>query len=386
MKDALAYFHELRIVFVETGVRPDGFALPRQHALVHYVDCIHLFGSPNGLCSSITESKHIVAVKEPWRRSNRNEPLEQIIKTNARLSKLGAARVVFGQSGLLQGDVLTAALQHIGADVEDSQQAKDATYLALRDSMDADGPRCSPSVWLGHRAGEYAVYGRFISDVCSLDSVCPVHDMAVKVGEPELHTLISRFLHEETYPDVPLDVHVPLDEYPYVSARTRVSRYLSCSATFYAPSELSGPYGMHREIIRCNPSWFGKFARFDTILVHVDPHALGVRSMRVARVRAFISFTYDDVLYSCALVEWFTFDDIVPDPITGMWVISPTVVDNVRATGIVNVTSIIRACHLMPVFGATYIPVDFTFSDTLDAFNTYYLNSYVDYHSHETLL
>lgn len=166
MQDALAYFHELHTVFVETGVRPDGFALPRQHALVHYVDCIHLFGSPNGLCSSITESKHITAVKEPWRRSNRNEPLEQIIKTNARLSKLGAARVVFGQAGLLQGDVLTAAMQQIGVDIVDSQQGKDATYLALRDTMDVDGPRCGPSVWLGNRAGKYTSQGLFFSDVC----------------------------------------------------------------------------------------------------------------------------------------------------------------------------------------------------------------------------
>jgi hypothetical protein len=48
------------------GVRPDGFALPRQHALVHYLMLIRLFGLPNGLCSSITESKHIKAVKQPW--------------------------------------------------------------------------------------------------------------------------------------------------------------------------------------------------------------------------------------------------------------------------------------------------------------------------------
>ena len=52
---ALASFHELRDIFVETGVRPNGFNLPRQHALVHYVEAIRKFGSPNGLCSSITE-------------------------------------------------------------------------------------------------------------------------------------------------------------------------------------------------------------------------------------------------------------------------------------------------------------------------------------------
>ena len=84
MDEALALFHELRNVFVETGVRPTGFGLPRQHALLHYVLAIRLFGSPNGLCSSITESKHIEAVKETWRRSNRNAPIKQMVRTLVR--------------------------------------------------------------------------------------------------------------------------------------------------------------------------------------------------------------------------------------------------------------------------------------------------------------
>ena len=39
MEAALESFHELREVFIETGVR-NNFALPRQHALVHYVQSI----------------------------------------------------------------------------------------------------------------------------------------------------------------------------------------------------------------------------------------------------------------------------------------------------------------------------------------------------------
>ena len=57
MEETLSRFHQLRAIFEAAGVRPDGFSLPRQHALVHYVRSIQLFGSPNGLCSSITESK-----------------------------------------------------------------------------------------------------------------------------------------------------------------------------------------------------------------------------------------------------------------------------------------------------------------------------------------
>lgn len=62
-------FHTLQNIFIEAGVRAS-ISLPRQHALDHYYYVIHLFGSPNGLCSSITESKHIKSVKEPWHRSS----------------------------------------------------------------------------------------------------------------------------------------------------------------------------------------------------------------------------------------------------------------------------------------------------------------------------
>ena len=103
LKDALDRFHHFRTIFQDSGVRPQGFSLPRQHALVHYFSHIRLFGAPNGLCSSITESKHIKAVKEPWRRSNHFEAIMQMMVTNERLDKLWAMRVDFTKRGMLEG-------------------------------------------------------------------------------------------------------------------------------------------------------------------------------------------------------------------------------------------------------------------------------------------
>ncbi|KIK75247.1 hypothetical protein PAXRUDRAFT_83720, partial [Paxillus rubicundulus Ve08.2h10] len=91
-----------REVFKTTGMRFD-FALPRQHSLCHYIHHIRSFGAPNGLCSSITESKHIKAVKELWQRSNHFEALGQMLLTNQCLDKLTAARVDFESHGMLQG-------------------------------------------------------------------------------------------------------------------------------------------------------------------------------------------------------------------------------------------------------------------------------------------
>jgi len=98
---ALHRFHTYREVFRTSGVREKDFSLPRQHSLVHYRKNIEDFGAPNGLCSSITESRHITAVKKPWRRSNRYEALGQMLVTNQRLDKLTAARNNFIARGML---------------------------------------------------------------------------------------------------------------------------------------------------------------------------------------------------------------------------------------------------------------------------------------------
>lgn len=163
MQEALANFQQLRSVFQEVGVRPDGFALPRQHSLVHYVRNIRLFGSPNGLCSSITESRHITAVKRPWRRSSRHNALLQMLQTNTRLSKLVAARTEFGRRGMLQSDVLTSAKVKMGTleeerrNVLQTREDEQTAKHIINDEDEAghyDGPALSSFFELARRPGE----------------------------------------------------------------------------------------------------------------------------------------------------------------------------------------------------------------------------------------
>lgn len=109
LDEALIRFHKYRTIFQETGVReagPGGVSLPRQHSLMHYRELIEQFGLPNGLCTSITEAKHIKAVKEPWRRSSRFEALGQMLLTNQRIDKLAASRTDFAKRGMLDGNCL----------------------------------------------------------------------------------------------------------------------------------------------------------------------------------------------------------------------------------------------------------------------------------------
>jgi hypothetical protein len=129
IREALDRFYHYRQIFQETGVRepgPAGFSLPRQHALKHYREHIPAFGAPNGLCSSITESMHIRAVKKPYRRSSRFRPLGQMLQTNDRLDKLTIARRDFRRRGMLHGSCLTNALEALKP-CEDSNDDHDSS-------------------------------------------------------------------------------------------------------------------------------------------------------------------------------------------------------------------------------------------------------------------
>lgn len=142
---ALAKFHHHREVFRTTGVRPDGFNLPRQHSLSHYRHLIEEFGAPGGICSSITESRHITAVKKPWRRSNRYEALHQMLVTNQRLDKLTAARIDFINRGMLPPSYAPppAPVEH----VHDNDEGGD-------DAEPTDDPYVMGTVVLARTRGE----------------------------------------------------------------------------------------------------------------------------------------------------------------------------------------------------------------------------------------
>lgn len=125
LNSALKRFHHYRTVFQETGVRepgPRGFCLPRQHAMKHYHDMIPEFGAPNGLCTSITESKHIKAVKRPYRCTSHSETaLGEMLVINQRLDKLAAARIDFKQREMLKGSLVAEGVKVLEADDEDDE-------------------------------------------------------------------------------------------------------------------------------------------------------------------------------------------------------------------------------------------------------------------------
>ncbi|KIK73477.1 hypothetical protein PAXRUDRAFT_178340, partial [Paxillus rubicundulus Ve08.2h10] len=108
IQDALDCFHHYHKAF-----RPEimaMFSLPRQHSMKCYTDLTCLFGAPNGLCLSITESKDIKAVKEPYWRSNHHNALGQMLLTKQCVDKLARSCVDCHEHGMLDRPCVSAVL------------------------------------------------------------------------------------------------------------------------------------------------------------------------------------------------------------------------------------------------------------------------------------
>ena len=99
---AITKFHTYHIVFKDVGVHSN-FSLPCQHSVKHFWLLIQMFGALNVLCSSITESKHIKAVKEPYWCSSHFEALGQMLLTNQRIDKLEVYHVSLTSHNMLNG-------------------------------------------------------------------------------------------------------------------------------------------------------------------------------------------------------------------------------------------------------------------------------------------
>ncbi|KAJ7821245.1 hypothetical protein B0H13DRAFT_1660486, partial [Mycena leptocephala] len=156
----------------------------------------------------------------------------------------------------------------------------------------------------------------------------------------------------------------------------------SAVARFYAPNDLGGAGGMHRERIRSNPNWHG-YARRDTVLIDVGGPVMG--GIVIGRVLLFFSFVFRDQDYECALVSWLVPVRDTPDPDTGMWVVGPERERGALTMAVIPIDVIVRAAHLIGVYGTAELPEDFYFSESLDAFDTCFVHRYADHNMHEFL-
>jgi hypothetical protein len=217
--------------------------------------------------------------------------------------------------------------------------------------------------------------------------------LAKEIDQTDFLVLIRRFLHEKLQSGSdsgPLlsssssssSSDMSLDNLPEFHGRVAV--YNSAVAKFYAPSDLSGVGGMRRERIRAVQSWKNGPPRYDCIFVDTKSAAEGMRGLDVGRVRLFFSFEFRGETYPCALIQWFLRIGDNPDEDTGMWIVKPEVDEfGSPIRHVIHLDSIIRAAHLIAVYGGSRLPSILTFDDSLGVFRSYYVNKYIDHHAFE---
>ncbi|KAH9019934.1 hypothetical protein EDB83DRAFT_2568069 [Lactarius deliciosus] len=291
-------FHQLQTIFIEVGVRIS-LSLPRQHTLKHFYRVIHLFGSPNGLCSSITESKHIRAVKEPWQRSNQYHALTQMLKTILRTDRMAALHRHLEDSGALRGPGPPGFPSGLGNDVPiDSEDLEDDDEAVVpgksENTSDFDVQLASRTL---------ACLSRSHIELSERGYPSWLYALAMYIQQPKFPLIFAQFLYKFSHPDE-LVAPSTIDECPVFEGAIKVHH--SAIATFYAPSDLSGSGGLRRERIRSTPHFFGHPCR-DTVFVVVDDSQVGMEGMEIGRN------------FSCTLINWFVHTD-GRDPDTGMWV------------------------------------------------------------------
>ena len=50
---------------------------------------------------------------------------------------------------------------------------------------------------------------------------------------------------------------------------------------------------------------------------------------------------------------------------------------------VIDVNSIARGAHLLPVYSPSWVPDNFSHHNALDSFNSIFVNHYIDHHAHE---
>ena len=163
-----------------------------------------------------------------------------------------------------------------------------------------------------------------------------------------------------------------------------ITLYPSALATYFAPSDLGGVRGMHSEHIHATSNWRNEGPCYDTIFVNTNLNKDGMCGLDIARIKQFFSFKFQGHLYPCAMVQWYSPRGDEPDEDTGMWIVEPDVYkDGKPITDIIHLDTIVRASHLIAMYGNKPLLKGIPFCYALELFPSYYVNNYIDHHAFE---
>ncbi|KAI0629507.1 hypothetical protein C8Q77DRAFT_1065092 [Trametes polyzona] len=380
LAEALASFHENRQIFVTLGVRT-GFNIPKFHSLVHYVNCIKLFGTTDNYSTETSERLHIDLAKDAYRATNHKDEYPQMTKWLEHREKI----------------------------------VRHADYISWRSQQIVVGPQP-----FAHSGGQ--------------DVVCKPPDL-----DAPLHVKMTR---HPTRQSVALDDIISPSQYGarfFVPAlarfvvRWRHPEYSSRLVEYHAHDILM-PFNrlpvFHRikfwnehvygkktvDSIHVHPASTGSrsgealvSARFDTALVRVRstvPSTLPQSTRaeadgqstpldtRVVQVRVVFSLSKKSLDFffpgmpqhqrppaHLAYVEWFSKFGTSPDRNAKMYKVTRPSDHADRTAAILPVSLIERSVHLTPKWGGP-VPREWSSDTVLERCSTFYVNPFKDLHTY----
>ena len=195
---------------------------------------------------------------------------------------------------------------------------------------------------------------------------------------PLLPSLISCFLYEQLNPGLTIPVEeILLSECPTYTGKALI--YPSAVATYHAPSDISGLGGMFCERIRSITSWRGGSQWRDCVFIMQDEDMPGFWGLLIGQVLSFLKLKHKGII-PCGNFETI---GSTPYPLTNMWKVH----HDLNAWGqqqlkieIVHLNAIVHAAHLIGIASLLFIAYELNHMNVLDAFKTYYINKFIDYH------
>ncbi|KAH9913802.1 uncharacterized protein BXZ73DRAFT_55309 [Epithele typhae] len=364
-------FHEHKGVFVSLGIRKH-FNIPKFHAALHYPLSIRRLGPADGFNTEASERLHIDCTKRGYNASNKRAYIKQMAVWLNRQEAIHRFQLFL-----------------------DWAKEEGRAKLASERTGEASG------MVHGHAAAggdEDADGDVMMSEMDAPDGMLPPYVIAKKPPFPAvtIRDLVQRFGCVNFVQNLEAFLKTVF------LSRRRPPTIFIASQTFpvyrrmslYLPALRQVSSTPIKDIVRASPRQPARPlhpatpAHFDTVLAWepgVDPTDAGpvvsVEGLRVARVRAIfrVPATFGARFeHPLAYVEWFTpFRE--PDPITGMFRVSVSTHHRRHRSSIIPITSIVRSCHLIPVWGRSVDPT-WTTDNVLDKCQKFYVNPYLRHH------
>ncbi|KAG2158764.1 uncharacterized protein EDB93DRAFT_1237974 [Suillus bovinus] len=331
-----------------TGIQFDRFSLPCQHTLCHYSMLICLFGALNGICSSIMESKHIKAVKEPWRHSSKFNALGQMLLTNQRLDKLAASCSDFTARRMLDDSFILDHLAYLGTSstcynkstTTTPQVAAAAAAATIRMATAAAAPT---STLMPTAATTTATAAAAVDDNNNNDGTNDHCDGDDDGREDIQINPADQADSEHPHLDEPGDGII---EGPRAQCDVKLARtHREFPLPHISPDLSNFFYSINSSQMTCTlPTPFPSAHVHDLratskYLIWLQPRCW----WNAARTHSCSTI----MTFPCTLVHWFK----------------------------------LIACHLLPIFDSDFAPDNLTLHNVLDIWPSFYVNRFVDHHA-----